>query len=186
MSRSARGRRRERCFVVCLAGWSHTDRASLLVRADLGTVLPPARPRVASAHPLGRYRARVPDRVVFAQVVAALGHGSEYEWIATLGCSDRTIRWQLKEWANADGAATRHPLALEQYDWLSPLDFKQPPWGSSNAAHSILKASNHLLERKQLIRTDRRSMAEYEKSLDEAQHHLIHARSVMTGCHSDH
>ena len=44
------------------------------------------------AHPLGCHRRRVPGRVVFEHVVAALVHGSGYERIATRGCSDRTIR----------------------------------------------------------------------------------------------
>ena len=41
-------------------------------------------------HPLGCHRRRVPGRVVFEHVVAALVHGSGYERIATPGCSDRT------------------------------------------------------------------------------------------------
>lgn len=36
----------------------------------------PARPAVSPTHPLGRHRARVPDRVVVEHVVAALMHGS--------------------------------------------------------------------------------------------------------------
>jgi hypothetical protein len=39
-------------------------------------------------HPLGCHRLRVPGRVVFEHVVAALVHGSGYERIATPGCSD--------------------------------------------------------------------------------------------------
>jgi hypothetical protein len=37
--------------------------------------------------------------VVFEHVVAALVHGSGYERIASPGCSDRTIRRRLAEWA---------------------------------------------------------------------------------------
>jgi hypothetical protein len=33
-----------------------------------------------------------PQPVVFDHVIAALVHGSGYERMATLGCSDRTIR----------------------------------------------------------------------------------------------
>lgn len=64
-------------------------------------VLLAVRPAVAPTHPLGRHRTRIPDRVVFAHVVAALVHGSGYERIAAPGCSDRTIRRRVHEWAAA-------------------------------------------------------------------------------------
>lgn len=43
----------------------------------------------------------MPDRVVFDHVIAALVHGSGFERLASLGCSDRTIRPRLAEWAQA-------------------------------------------------------------------------------------
>ena len=52
----------------------------------------PERPVFVPTHPLGCHRRRIPDRLVFAHVVAALVHGSGYERIASPGCSDRTIR----------------------------------------------------------------------------------------------
>lgn len=73
-------------------------------------------------HPLGCHRRRVPDRVVFEHVVAALVHGSGYERIASPGCSDRTIRRRLHEWAEAGLAETLHTLALEQYDRMIGID----------------------------------------------------------------
>ena len=60
------------------------------------SALVPACPVVAPSHPLGCHRPRVPDRVVFEHVVAALVHGSGYERIATPGCSDRTIRRRVQ------------------------------------------------------------------------------------------
>lgn len=76
-------------------------------------VLLPAQPVVAPSHPLGCHRPRVADRVVFEHVVAALVRGSGYERIATPGCSDRTIRRRLREWAEADvavdGCITKAP-----------------------------------------------------------------------------
>ena len=60
------------------------------------------------AHPLGCHRRRVPGRVVFEHVVAALVHGSGYERIATPGCSDRTIRRRLAEWAQLGAAEALH------------------------------------------------------------------------------
>jgi len=85
-------------------------------------VLLPERPAVAPTHPLRRHRRRVPDRTVFEHVVAALVHGSGYERIATPGCSDRTIRRRLHEWAEAGLAETLHRLTLEQYDRMIGLD----------------------------------------------------------------
>lgn len=82
----------------------------------------PERPTVAPTHPLGCHRRRVPDRVVFEHVVAALVHGSGYERIASPGCSDRTIRRRLREWAAAGLAQTLHALAVAQYDRMIGLE----------------------------------------------------------------
>jgi transposase len=82
----------------------------------------PARPVVAPSHPLGCHRRRIPERVVFAHVIAALVHGSGYERIATPGCSDRTIRRRLREWAAAGLAEQLHTLALRAYDQMIGLE----------------------------------------------------------------
>ncbi len=84
--------------------------------------LVPERPAVAPTHPLGRHRRRVPDRVVFEHVVAALVHGSGDERIAGPGCSDRTIRRRLREWAAAGLAEQLHALALRAYDTMIGLE----------------------------------------------------------------
>jgi hypothetical protein len=82
----------------------------------------PARPAYAPTHPLGCHRARVPDRVVFEHVLRALVHGSGYERIASPGCSDRTIRRRLHEWAAAGLSEDLHTLALRAYDRMIGLD----------------------------------------------------------------
>lgn len=84
----------------------------------------PARPVVAPSHPLGRHRRRIPERVVFEHVIAALVHGSGYERIATPGCSDRTIRRRLHEWAAAGLAEQVHTLALRAYDRMIGLELE--------------------------------------------------------------
>lgn len=56
-------------------------------------------PRHVDTHPLGCHNPRIPDRVVFEHVIAALVHGSGYERIATPRCSDRTIRRRVTYWA---------------------------------------------------------------------------------------
>ena len=78
--------------------------------------LVPERPAVAPSHPLGCHRRRIPDRVVFEHVLAALVHGSGYERIASPGCSDRTIRRRLQEWATAGLSEHLHTVALRAYD----------------------------------------------------------------------
>lgn len=81
----------------------------------------PDHPAVSPSHPLGCHRRRVPDRVVFDHVVAALVHGSGYERISTPGCSDRTIRRRVREWADAGLAQALHAVVLAQYDRIIGL-----------------------------------------------------------------
>lgn len=84
----------------------------------------PERPAVAPSHPLGCHRRRVPDRVVFEHVLAALVHGSGYERISSPGCSDRTIRRRLQEWAKAGLAEQLHLLTLHGFDRMIGLDLE--------------------------------------------------------------
>ena len=84
----------------------------------------PERPDFSPAHPLGCHRRRVPDRVVFERVIAALVHGSGYERIAGPGCSDGTIRRRLREWAAAGLGEQVHALALRAYDRMIGLDLE--------------------------------------------------------------
>jgi transposase len=84
----------------------------------------PVRPVVVPSHPLGRHRRRIPERVVFDHVIAALVHGSGYERVATPSCSDRTIRRRLREWAAAGLAERLHTLALQAYDKMIGLDLE--------------------------------------------------------------
>jgi transposase len=72
-------------------------------------------------HPLGCHRRRIADRTVFEHIVLALVHGSGYERISTPGCSDRTIRRRVKEWAELGISERVHALALEAYDRMIGL-----------------------------------------------------------------
>ena len=80
------------------------------------------RPEFDPTHPWGCHRRRVPDRVVFDHVIAALVHGSGYERIATPGCSDRTIRRRLDDWADAGVGEQVLRTALAGYDQMIGLD----------------------------------------------------------------
>jgi transposase len=91
---------------------------------DQFSALLPERPLVSPTHPLGCHRHRIPDRVVFEHVIAALVHGSGYERIASPGCSDATIRRRLKEWSAAGVSEQVHTLALHAYDQMIGLDLE--------------------------------------------------------------
>lgn len=78
-------------------------------------------PEFDPAHPLGCHRRRIPDRVVFEHVVSALVHGSGCERIATPGCSDRTIRRRLAQWAALGLGEALHTAALRAYDQVIGL-----------------------------------------------------------------
>lgn len=58
---------------------------------------------------------------MFEHVVLALPHGSGYERIASPGCSDRTIRRRVKQWAELGIAQRVHASALEAYDRMIGL-----------------------------------------------------------------
>jgi hypothetical protein len=89
---------------------------------EFAALLGEERPGFDPAHPLGCHRRRIPDRVVFEHVIAALVHGSGYERIASAGCSDRTIRRRLRAWAAAGIGAQVHALALAAYDRMIGLE----------------------------------------------------------------
>ena len=120
----------------------------------------PVHPAVVPTHPLGCHRRRIPDRVVFEHVVAALVHGSGYERIATPGCSDATIRRRVHEWAAAGLSATLHSLVLEQYDRLIGLDLEdlavdgcitKAPCGGEKAGRSPVDRGKQGLKRSTLV-----------------------------------
>lgn len=79
-------------------------------------------PEHIDTHPLGCHNPRIPDRIVFEHVIAALVHGSGYERIASPGCSDRTIRRRVKYWSQLGIAEKVHALALEAYDRMIGLE----------------------------------------------------------------
>jgi transposase len=91
---------------------------------DQFAALLPDRPVVVPTHPLGCHRRRIDDRLVFDHIIAALVHGSGYERVASPGCSDRTIRRRVQEWAAAGLTETLHTMALQQYDRMIGLELE--------------------------------------------------------------
>jgi len=123
------------------------------------SALLPDHPVVDPTHPLGCHRRRVPDRVVFEHVIAALVHGSGYERIATATCSDRTIRRRLRRWAELGLAETLHHLALDQYDRMIGLELDdvvvdgcitKAPGGGETAGRSPVDRGKQGLKRSTL------------------------------------
>lgn len=82
-------------------------------------------PEHVDAHPLGCHNPRIPDRIVFEHVIAALVHGSGYERIASTACSDRTIRRRVKHWAQLGISEHLHALALQAYDRMIGLALEE-------------------------------------------------------------
>lgn len=92
---------------------------------DQFAALLPARGEFVVGHPLGCHRRRIADRTVFEHIVLALVHGSGYERVSTPGCSDRTIRRRVKEWAEQGISEQVHALALEAYDRVIGLGLSE-------------------------------------------------------------
>jgi len=126
-----------------------------------GTSSPPCGPseRPSPRPPLGCHGRRVPDRVVFEHVVAALVRGSGYERIASATCSDRTIRRRVKEWAAAGLAEALHALAREQDDRMIGPDLAdvavdggitKAPCGGETAGRSPVDRGKRGLKRSPL------------------------------------
>jgi hypothetical protein len=136
-------------------------RAVMPARAGLGRVLRTGRRRAPGfhpGHPLGCHRRRVPGRVVFEHVVAALVHGSGYQRIATPGCPDPTIGRRLAQWAQAGIAAALHAAALRAYDQIIGLELgdaamdgclAKAPCGGERAGPSPVGRRKGGLKRKQ-------------------------------------
>ncbi|KAF5999303.1 IS5 family transposase [Streptomyces sp. WAC00263] len=82
-------------------------------------------PEHVDTHPLGCHNPRIPDRIVFERVIAALVHGSGYERIADRQCSDRTIRRRVKYWSQLGMAEQVHGLAVQAYDRMIGLQLHE-------------------------------------------------------------
>lgn len=152
------------------------------------SALLPLHPVVAASHPLGCHRPRVPDRVVFEHVVAALVHGSGYERIATTGCSDRTIRRRVHEWAEAGLTQTLHTVVLAHYDRMIGLDLDdvvvdgcitKAPCGGEKAGRSPVDRGKQGLKRSTL--TDGQGVPLYLVSAGANRHDSSLLASTLAG-----
>jgi hypothetical protein len=101
-------------LAVCLIEPLWVEFAALIGAGD--------RPEFSPTRPWRCHRPRIPDRVVFDHVIAALVHGSGYERLASSGCSDRTIRRRLAEWAQAGVGQELLRLGLVAYHQMIGLE----------------------------------------------------------------
>jgi transposase len=86
---------------------------------DQFTALVPPRP---DAHPLGCHRPRIPDRVVFDNLVQVLVFGCAYWRIADATVSATTLRRRRDEWIAAGIMDDLATIALAAYDTMIGLD----------------------------------------------------------------
>lgn len=77
-------------------------------------------------HPLDCHRPRIPDRVVFDQLLARGVLGGTYQQHADESCSGTTMRARRDEWKRAGVFEQLHHLALEAYDLTVGLDLDNP------------------------------------------------------------
>jgi hypothetical protein len=143
-------------------------------------------------HPLGCHRRKVPGRVVSGHVVAALVHGSGYERIATPGCSDRTIRRRLAEWAELGLAEALHAAALRAYDQVIGLELAdvvvdgchtKAPCGGERAGPSPVDRRKGGLKRS--VASDGHGIPLLAPTLHAASHQLDHILPEGRSCHLD-
>ncbi|MEU1407937.1 IS5 family transposase [Streptomyces sp. NPDC005728] len=85
----------------------------------------PERPAYVPTHPLGCYRLRITDRIVFDKVLQLLRFGCSYEAIADTTCFATTIRKCRDEWIRLGIFAKLKRIALESYDRIVGLVLDQ-------------------------------------------------------------
>jgi transposase len=76
-------------------------------------------------HPLGCHRPRIPDRLVFDNLIQILVFGCSYRRIADHSCSATTLRRRRDEWISAGVAEQLRLLVLAAYDRLFGLELEQ-------------------------------------------------------------
>jgi transposase len=73
-------------------------------------------------HPLGCHNLRIPQRVVFDELVQVLVFGCAYERIADESCSATTIRRRRDEWIASGVMEKLREIVLDSYDRMIGLD----------------------------------------------------------------
>jgi transposase len=76
-------------------------------------------------HPLGCYRSRIPDRIVFEKLLQVLVFGCAYWRIADESCSDTTLRRRRDEWIDLGVMEALRELVLEAYDRIVGLELSE-------------------------------------------------------------
>ncbi|TWE13156.1 IS5 family transposase [Rudaeicoccus suwonensis] len=79
-------------------------------------------PPIIDTHPLRCHTPRIPDRIVFDNLVQVLVFGVSYAKIADTTCSATTIRTRRDEWITAGVFRALEQLCLDAYDQIVGLD----------------------------------------------------------------
>ena len=88
------------------------------IREQFTVLLPPSE----VDHPLGCYRHRVPDRLVFDKLVQVLVFGCAYERVSDELCSATTWRRRRDEWIDSGAMEKLQEIALDAYDHIVGLE----------------------------------------------------------------
>jgi transposase len=112
-----------------ICGLSHLWSSGGLVPALASSILEPLWVQVAAllparhdSHPLGCHRPRVPDRMVFDELIQVLVFGCGDRQIADHTCSATTLRRRRDEWISTGVAEQLRLAVLAAYDQLFDLN----------------------------------------------------------------
>lgn len=111
-------------------------------------------------HPLGCYRSRIPDRVIFEKLVEVLVFGCAYWRIADSSCSATTLRRRRDEWIEAGVMEALREIALNAYDWMIGLQLgdvsvdgciTKAPCGGQKAGRSPVDRGKQGIKRSTIV-----------------------------------
>src|SRR5918994_3306112 len=82
-------------------------------------------PERQTNHPLGCHRTRIPDRVIFENLVQVLVFGCAYWRICDKGCSATTLRRRRDEWIELGAMDALEGLVRQAYDRIVGLELSE-------------------------------------------------------------
>ncbi len=114
-------------------------------------------------HPLGCYRSRVPDRVIFEKLVQVLVFGCAYWRIADDSCSATTLRRRRDEWIDSGVMDALRQIVLDAYDRMIGLELcdvavdgciTKAPCGGERAGRSPVDRGKQGIKRSTAVDSD--------------------------------
>ena len=117
-------------------------------------------PKREVEHPLGCHRPRIPDRMVFENLVEVLVFGCAYDRIADESCSATTLRRRRDEWIEGGLMDELRQIALKTYDRTIGLGLSdvavdgcitEAPCGGEKAGRSPVDRGKQGIKRSTLV-----------------------------------